>query len=178
MKWVQPNNLRIYKELLDVALATHGVRFNCYIVDKNKYNSGNHVSSYNGYAGYLVANAIDQASDNTSEYITILADDVSTNDKDDHFEHMVRNRIKKVTRRNALFGICRLESHAVSEIQVADVLVGTVNYSFKLKNGLVSTRGAKAQLAKYLQSKLNVTLLAETQERKMRNKVYFSIKEK
>jgi hypothetical protein len=175
---VQPANLPIYRELIDIALATHGLRFNCYIVDKQDYSSGNHVGSYNGYAGYLIANTIDQADEKTSEYITILADDVSTNDKDDHFEHMVRDRIRSVTRRNALFGICRLESHAVSEIQLTDVLVGTTNYAFKMREGLVSTRGPKAQLVKYLQVKLNVSLLAETQERKMRNKVYFSVVEK
>lgn len=171
-------NLQIYKNLVDICLATSGLRFNCYIVDKTRMSKGHHIRSYNGYAGYLIANAIDQADSKVSEYITILADDVSTNSLDDQFEKMVRMRINRVTRRNALFGICRLESHAVTELQLCDVLVGAVAYAHKMGTGNVSTRGAKAHFVKYIQSKLNTHSLSQDLNLHLRNGVMFCVKEK
>ncbi len=175
---VNTPNLETYKELVDMILDTHGLRFNCYIVDKTARGAGDHIRSYNGYAGYLIANAIDQTGTDVSEYITVLADDVSTNSINDKFETMVRDRVRKVTRRGALFGICRLESHAVTEIQVCDVLVGAVAYAHKMSAGSVSTRGAKAQLVKYIQSKLNVFSLSQNHELHLRNGVMFCVTQK
>jgi hypothetical protein len=147
-------NLPIYKRLLGITLTTQGLRFHSHVIDKSTYNGTEHVKAYNNYAGHLIADVIDQVDPNCSEYMTILADDVPTNSKTDNFKHMVRDRIRMATRRNALFGICRSESHAVSEIQLTDVLIGSVNYSFKMRNKLVSTKGAKAQFIEYLQQKL------------------------
>lgn len=175
---VTHSNLAIYKSLIDICFNTHGLRFNCYIVDKTKITKGHHVRSYNGYAGYLIAGAIDQADPKVSEYITILADDVSTNSIDDQFEKMVRLRINRVTRRNALFGICRLESHAVTELQLCDVLVGAVAYAHKMSAGSVSTKGAKAQFVKYVQTKLNTHSLTQDLDLHLRNGIMFCVKEK
>lgn len=175
---VSLKNLPVYKELIDICLSTQSLRFHCFIVDKRKMTTGNHVSSYNGYAGYLIAGAIDASDTSVSEYITVLADDVSTRSIDDRFEHMVRDRIRRVARRNALFGICRLESHAVSELQLCDVLIGLVAYAHKMKAGLVPTKSAKAQLVKYLQKKLNVFSLAQDTNLQLRNKIMFCIKDK
>jgi len=182
LKWssVTPANLAIYKKLVDNIFSTPGIRFNCKIVDKTIKVSNNHVRSYNGYAGYLVAHSIDQSAskDKTSEYITILADDVSTNSITDQFEKMVRLRIKKVTRRNALFGIIRLESHAVTEIQVCDVLLGAVAYAFKMSDGTVSTVGAKAKLVRHIQKKLGVPALSTDLDIRLKNGVIFKIDSK
>ncbi|HET9174486.1 MAG TPA: DUF3800 domain-containing protein [Candidatus Saccharimonadales bacterium] len=175
---VNSDTLLTYKKLIDIIFDTHGLRFNCYVVDKTARTSEHYVRSYNGYAGYLVANAIDQTGSGDSEYITVLADDVSTNSINDKFESMVRDRVRKVTRRNALFGICRLESHAVTELQVCDVLVGAVAYAHKMGVGSVSTRGAKAQLVKYVQSKLNVFSLSQKLELHLRNGVMFCVTQK
>jgi len=175
---VKQANLNTYKKLVDIIFDTQGLRFNSCIVDKTARATKNYVSSYNGYAGYLIANSIDQTDDQVSEYITVLADDVSTNSLDDRFEAMVRDRVRKVTRRGALFGICRLESHAVSELQVADVLIGTVAYAHKMGAGSVSTTGAKAQLTKYIQNKLNVFSLSQDLNLNLRNGVMFCVTQK
>lgn len=175
---VNSSNLTIYKKLVDICFDTHGLRFNAYVVDKTKFSPGHPVRSYNGYAGYLVAGSIDQADSKVSEYITLLADDVSTNSIDDQFERMVRLRISRVTRRNALFGICRLESHAVTELQLCDVLVGAVAFAHKMGAKSVSTRGAKAQLVKYIQNKLNTHSLSQDLKLHLRNGVMFCITKK
>lgn len=175
---VSNNNLPVYKALVNLIFSTHGIRFNCDIVDKTTRSTSNHIRSYNGYAGYLIAHSIDQVDSKSSEYITVLADDVSTNSINDQFEHMVRDRIKRVTRRNALFGICRLESHAVTELQVCDVLLGAVAYGFKMSVGSVSTKSAKAKLVRHIQQKLNTLTLAQSADLRLRNSIVFKITKK
>ncbi|SRR5260370_6240837 len=175
---VSHKNLPLYVSLIDIIFSTHNLRFNCYIVDKTKVKSGHAVRSYNGYAGYLIAHAIDQQYTTSSEYITVLADDVSTNNVDDQFEKMVRERIKRVTRRNALFGICRVESHAVTEIQICDVLIGAVAYAHKMSVGTVKGKTAKANLVKHMQGKLNTYSLVQDLNLHLKNGVMFCITEK
>ncbi len=173
-------SLPIYRQLLDSTFQVDGLRFNCIVVDKSivPILTAKHTQMYNELAGELIATSIDQTGHKDSEYIAVFADDISTADKDDKFEKVVSERIKKAHRRNALFGVCRLESHAVSEIQLSDVLTGATVYAYKMKHGLVSTRGAKAQFVRYVQQKLNIFNLAEPQSLKMRHGVYFVISEK
>lgn len=177
---INHRNIPIYQQLLDLSLQVDGLRFNCIVVDKRVVPilTSKHTQMYNELAGELISSAIDQTPHKDSEYIAVFADDVSTADKSDRFEKIVSERIKKTHRRNALFGVCRLESHAVSEIQLSDVLIGTVVYAYKMRNGLVSTRGAKAQFVRYAQLKLNVLALAEPKKLKLRNGVYFVVSEK
>lgn len=175
---VNHNNLPVYKELLDIALNERKLRFLAQIIDKKGKQHPHQYKAYNKYAGELIADGIGCSKEKTSEYITILADDVSTNDKDDKFERDVRMHVKKAHRRNALFGIARLESHAVSEIQLVDVLVGTTAYAFKMNEGVVSTRGAKSQLVKYLQLKLDLNQLADNVKAHKKNGIFIKISHK
>lgn len=175
---INHRNLPLYKTLIDIIFTTPQLRFHSYIVDKTQSTSRNPVASYNGYAGFLVASAVKHNDTNCSEYITVLADDVSTNSINDRFEKMVRDRVRMVTRRNALFGICRLESHAVTEIQICDVLIGAVAYAHKMSVGAVGNSTAKAQIVKYIQNKLNVYSMAQDHNLRLRNGVVFCVKQK
>lgn len=171
-------NLPVYLELIDIFFECTNNRFHVSIVDKQLVpvvsKAGHHTTAYNKLAARLIAGAIDRGNGKASEYITILADDVSTN-KDDKFERIIRDTVRKKQRRNALFGICRLESHAVSEIQIVDVLLGLVAYSYKIKLGIVRGSGAKLRLLKHLQKKLNVTELSNQQVIKLRRGELFEI---
>lgn len=171
-------SLPLYKELIDLAFDEPNLRFSVQIINKKGKKHPDKYKSYNRYAGEVIASILDVTKSNKSEYITILADDVSTSDKEDRFEQVVRDQVRRAHRRNALFGIARLESHAVSEIQLADILVSSVAYAFKMKEGLVSTRGIKAQLVKYIQKKMNVYELANDAQLRLKNGVYFAIKTK
>jgi hypothetical protein len=176
---VTKQNLRVYLELIDIFFSCTNNRFHSLVVDKNnfKVKKGQkpHIA-YNMLAAKLISSAVDYKKGKSSEYITILADDVSTS-KDDRFEKTIREAIKKKKRRNALFGICRLESHAVSEIQIVDVLLGLVAYSYKIKHGTIRGSGAKLRLLKHLQRKLDISELSNNQSIKLRRGEVFEVTE-
>lgn len=178
---ISKQNLPIYVELIDIFFACTNARFHSLVIDKASLSvtelKKSHQKAYNKFAAELISNAIDKGNSRQSEYITVLADDVSTR-KDDKFEKTVRERIRKDHRRNALFGIARFESHAVSEIQLVDVLLGLVAYSFKIKYGIINGSGAKLRLLKHLQLSLKVDIMAKTQVIQLRKGDRFEVVEK
>lgn len=178
---IRESNLPIYKGLIDIFFKSKNVSFSSLLFDKklldlNKYFKGDYERAYGVYVARLVSTALEAETSKGSNYIVILADDVSTS-KDDHFEKVVKEKVKMRLRRNAVFGVARLESHAITEIQMTDVLLGIVAYSFKVKFGLVKAKGAKLEMVKYVQKKLSIDKLSETQVRKMRGGLRFSVEE-
>lgn len=175
---IDHTNLELYKGLIDLFFSCSRLRFHARVFNKTALNvksiyNGNFDRAYNAFAAQLVANSLE-----ISEYIAIMADDVSTK-KANNFEKEIRLRIKKKLRRNALFGICRLESHSLAEIQLVDVLLGAVAYAFKIKYKHVKPKhsGAKLQLVKYIQHKLNIPELSTSLKRRCRFGVTFSVEE-
>jgi len=159
---VENNNLNLYKEFIDLFFSMQRVEFSCLVFDKNglnieKHFQNNYFKAYNTFTAKLINRTL-----GVSEYITVLADDIST-PKSDNFEKEIKAKVKKKTRRNALFGICRVESSAVSELQMCDVLLGTIAYAFKIKHELVSPKkNARLALVKHLQKHLNTDVLSQT----------------
>lgn len=178
---IRNENLPVYKGLIDVFFNSKNVSFSSLVFDKKqldlkKYFGGDYERAYGVYVARLVSSTLEAETSKGSNYIVILADDVSTS-KEDQFEKVVKEKVKMRLRRNAVFGVARLESHAITEIQMTDVLLGIVAYSFKVKFGLVKATGAKLEMVKYVQKKLSVAKLSETQERKMRGGLRFSVEE-
>lgn len=174
---VSDKNWRLYGYFLDIFFNILGGSFYALVFDKqyldiNKFFKGNHEKAYNSFVAKLIALGLDK-----SEYITILADDVST-PKSDNFEKQVKYKVKERLKRNALFGIIRVESHAVSEIQMTDVLIGLIGYAFKLKYHLIKKidRG-KLRLLKKLQTDLRIDFLSEGVDKKIRGGGKFFVKE-
>jgi hypothetical protein len=172
---VGTQNVLYYKGLLDEVFKVPETTFACLIYDKDDLSIKNHQKAYNSFCGRLISDVIISLGDNFTDYITILADDLSTS-KTDHFEREIKAKVKKMTRRNAVASIIRLESHAVTEIQVCDVILGTIAYAFKVENGLVTPSKAKLQLVKYLQKKLRIPALSTSLDRKVKG-VRFKVTE-
>ena len=178
---IRKENLPIYKGLIDIFFDSEHVSFSSLLFDKkqldlNRYFKGDYERAYGVYVAKLVADALEDESSKGSNYIVILADDVSTS-KDDQFEKIVKEKVKMRLRRNAVFGVARLESHAITEIQMTDVLLGIVAYAFKVKFGMVKGKGAKLEMVKYLQKKLDVEKISESQKIKKRGGLRFSVEE-
>lgn len=168
-------NLPLYKGLIDIFFQNSNQKFYVAIYDKKKLEINNHNKAYNSYCGVLISETLADGDQKSSEYITVLADDVST-PKDDKFESEIRDKIKSKLRRNALFGICRLESHAVTEIQLCDVLLGATAYAYKLKLGLVGKgKSEKKELIRHIQRHLSVPLLAGGVDRTMRKNTRYRV---
>lgn len=175
---VSNSNLTLYKGFIDLFFDTKHSHFNSILFDKKNldlksYFRNNHHKAYNSFTSKLIAESLE-----AGEYIAVLADDLST-PKHDNFEKEVKKKVKVKARRNALYGICRLESHAVSELQMADVLIGTVAYSFKIKYKVagLNRKNAKFRLLVHLQNKLNTDYLAESHNYKAKYGIKFKINE-
>lgn len=176
---ISKQNLRVYIEFVDLFFACTNNRFHSLVVDKKAYSipaTQKYHTAYNRLAAGLIADSVDYKKSRASEYITVLADDVSTS-KDDRFEKIIRETVRKKHRRNALFGIVRLESHALSEIQMTDVLLGVAAYSYKIKLGIIRGSGAKLRLLKHLQRKLDIANLSEQQTIKLARGEVFEVHE-
>ena len=171
-------NIKFYKQLIDLYFSVEETYFSCNIFDKTKLIKNTNLKrdyqkDYNTQIAKLIAKSLD-----TSEYIVILADDIS-NPKSDNYEEYIKEKVKASTRRNALFGICRVESHAISAIQMVDVLLGTIAYGFKIKHNLIKSNrnNAKFKLLKYVQRKLNAVFIAESRDYLLRGNKRFCINE-
>lgn len=178
---IRNENLPVYKGLVDIFFNSKNVSFSSLVFDKKQLNlskffGGDYERAYGVYVARLVSNTLEAESSKGSNYIVILADDVSTS-KNDQFEKVVKEKVKMRLRRNAVFGVARLESHAITEIQMTDVLLGIVAYAYKVKFGMVKASGAKLAMVKYLQAKLDVDKLSESHEIKKRGNFRFSVEE-
>ena len=173
---VNTQSILYYKGLIDEVFKAPETMFSCFIYDKDAFSIKNHLKAYNSFCGELISDLILSLGDNFTDYITILADDLST-PKADHFEREIRAKAKRKTRRNAITNIIRLESHAVTEIQVCDVILGTIAYAFKIEHGLVAPDKAKLQLVKHLQKKLRIPALSTSVDRRVKGGVRFKITE-
>lgn len=171
-------NYPLYEGFIDIFLRVPDTYYHALIFDKEKidikrYHNNNQFKAYNAFVARLISDCLE-----AGEYITVIADDVTT-PKDDNFEKEIKQKIRRRLRRNALFGIARAESHSFSELQVVDVLLGAIAYSFKIKYGLVRPNKGKPELklVKHIQKILNIPLLSERLDRRMRFGRYFKIEE-
>src|SRR5581483_1539562 len=173
---VGTHNILYYKGLINEFFKVPNSTVLAVVYDKKQLKIRDHHKAYNSFCGSIIADFINSlSSQKTTDYITILADDVSS-PKSDHFEREIRSKIRTKTRRNALTSLIRLESHAVTEIQLCDVILGAVAYGYKIHMGIVkSPDKAKLQLVKHIQKQVGVPALSIAMERRVKNGIRFAI---
>lgn len=142
------SDLSIHQELIDICLGMSDFYFSSIVLDKNKLvlEPDSTWDLQIKLAKKHIKNAVKR-----DEQIVVIADYLSKPNGSVYFEDEL-NRSRKV------FNACMLESHSSVFIQIVDILIGCVVYSYKMKDGLVSTATPKAQLVGYLESKLNILL--------------------
>lgn len=163
---VDARSLPVYKKLLDTFFGAANARFSAELytrtnIETSELSAPDISKLYNRLAFRLICNSLDKGNYEGSDYIAVIADDISTR-IDDMFEAEIRERLRRKLRRGALFGMSRAESHAFTELQLCDVLLGTVAYSFKLEHSLLSSRPQQARedLVKHLQKLVHKDSLA------------------
>lgn len=161
IKW---NTLSMAKSavILDIIKAvfdTPGIYFSCIVIDKNNVNfekefDNNPYKAYQEFTEILLKQAIDE-----NEILTILADFVTT-PKNIKFEVDVKHNINKNLDRLAIGGIHRVDSKGVNIIQIADLFIGAVSYSYKINLKLVSGDKNKIRVLSAILRKLETKSFA------------------
>lgn len=158
IKWKKVNakNLSIMKSLIDAFFATQNTSFYCIVLHKNnmdfeKYFNNDFFKAYQSFTTLLLKKSIHE-----DEMVSIIADYYSTPNKDE-FEAKVRNYVNDHNQRMCVHSVVRIHSKGSDLIQIADLLMGAVNYEFKLKNKLIDAPSkGKIELLDYLKTTIKV----------------------
>lgn len=130
------NNFDFAKLSLDSFFNTRSLYFYSYSLDKNgdyfkREFGGNPWKAYEAISMRVLEAAIPQ-----NEILIVLADHVDT-PKDIRFEVNVKRVLNDKFARLAIAGICRIDSRVNDLLQLADLMVGVINYDLKLSTGVV-----------------------------------------
>jgi hypothetical protein len=158
MKWslTTKNFLPVYQEALEAFFVCQDAHFSCFIADKTLYDPiarfGDHWTAYERLATQLLVGNI--APD---ENVVVLADEIST-PAHVTFEENLRDLVDRRLDRRAIFGVCRMRSTGVDVFQVLDLLLGAVQYEYRLAAGEVggNPKNARARLLRHIQTKFGI----------------------
>jgi hypothetical protein len=162
IKWntISKNKMEFLKQLIDIADVTPGIKFSAIILTKDQpdamqiFNNDPYVA-YEKLTETLLTSGI-----RANEILTVLADYIST-PADIHFEVDVKHHINEQFNRLAVAGIHRIDSKGTNLLQLNDLYLGAVVYSFKLANKLVTGDRNKLEIMNYLLGKLGLDTLAK-----------------
>ena len=150
------NNIGFAKFALDTLLTTKSINFASYSLDKEgsyflKNFGGDPWKAYEDIAIRLLESTISE-----NEIIFVIADYVTT-PPHIKFEVNVKRQINNKLKRLAIGGICRFDSKSNNLLQLADLIIGTINYDLKLSTGLI-LRGDKykRRLLQYFKRKIGI----------------------
>lgn len=176
IKWKKVNakNLPIMKQIVDEFFRSTNNSFACIVLDKahmdfEKHFNNDFFKAYKSFSVLLLKKSI-----TPNEIVTVIADYYSTPAKDE-FEATVRNFVNDHTKELLIHSIIRIHSKGCDMIQLADLLMGAVNYEFKLKNKLIlKPNPAKVELLEHIKNELKVNDLARALYRDKFNIILFS----
>lgn len=157
IKWntISKAKISVLKEVLDAVFSTPGIYFSCIVINKDnldfekEFNNDPYMA-YQKFTEILLKQNVDD-----NEVLTVLADFVTT-PKNIEFEVSVKHDINKELDRLAIAGVHRVDSKGVNLIQVADLLIGAVVYSYKKELKLVRGDRYKFQILRSVLRRLGL----------------------
>jgi hypothetical protein len=163
LKFKNLNNtkLPVAIEVLDVLFNSRDTQFCSYTIDKrSKYFTKEFHS--NPFIAYeQISKQLLKGSLKREEILIVLADNVIT-PKKNNFEDNVKKDINEEFGRLAIAGVCRLDSKTNDLLQLADLIVGSINYELLIKEGLINKPSkAKSEFVKKLKENLGITDLTK-----------------
>lgn len=141
------SDVAIHKELIDICFAYPEFSFACIVVDKQ--NPSHIVDTTTWDMQLMLAKKHVKSTIKQGEKIAIIADYLSKpNSSDKYFE----DELQKL---NKVFNACMIESDSSVFVQVVDILIGCIVYSYKIEHNLQSLKTTpKGKLVKYIEDKL------------------------
>ena len=150
------NNLEFAKFALDSFFSTRSLSFYSYSLDKqgnyfNKKFGGDPWKAYEDISIRTLKSAIP-----LNEIIIVITDYVTT-PKNVRFEVNVEKKINNEFKRLAVAGVCRFDSRANDLLQLADLIIGAINYDLKLSTGIILKGDKyKKRFLKYFKENLGI----------------------
>jgi hypothetical protein len=135
------NNIDFAKFAIDSLLATRSLWFQSYSVDKQGDYFNREFSSDPWQAYEDISIRVLESTIPDNEILIVLADYITT-PGNIRFEVNVKRKLNEKLKRLAIAGVCRFNSKSNDLLQVADLIVGAVNYDLKLSTGII-LRGDK-----------------------------------
>ncbi|MFS0867457.1 DUF3800 domain-containing protein [Microbacterium sp. 179-B 1A2 NHS] len=156
---VTQGTLDLYKELVDITLATDGVHFYSFIADRSVADPvqrfGDRWTAYRKMAEQLVVASVPRGA-----VVAVVADNYST-PAAVLFEEELRFSVNRRLKRLAVQSVYRADSHAFDGLQVVDLFTSAAAYEFRAAAGLASGHNVKGQLAKHVRDQLGATSCLE-----------------
>lgn len=135
------NNLNKIKlgvslSVLDALFSTRSIHFSSYTIDKRSEYFKKEFHSDPFIAYEQITKHLLRGNLRKNEILTVLADNVVA-PKRNRFEVNIKNSINKKFERLAIAGVCRIDSRANDLLQLADLIIGSINYELLLKEKIV-----------------------------------------
>lgn len=157
IKWntLSKAKIDVIKEVVETVFETPSIYFSCIVINKDNVNfekefNNNPYEAYEEFTEILLKKAIGE-----NEILTVLADFVTT-PKNIKFEVDVKHDINENLEKLAIGGIHRVDSKGVNIIQIVDLLIGAVAYSYKRDLGLVKGDKNKIKILNTILRKLEI----------------------